>query len=548
MPRMSQFAILSLFTLALGAKGDIYNLRKGGEWKLRGLCPDFTPLEIRKKEGKWQLFAVEEGEDAEELLATLEPPPAHHQHHHDGSDQEQERRVRRQLSGIGGYNAPWAGGAVKGREDDKETRNAVGNSGSISGENTRAAKGQRTNIIYLGVQPEAMKGFGRSEELRELRAPVHPEPPVGLHRWTLLREDACLLQLPIPTLMTAAEMASNKFRSKEEKERGPPGSTLRDSGKPVELLLTRCNENQFTCHDGSCIPISNLCDNVPDCPMMPGGRKNTYDERKCGIKVRKEILHGPPPFLPDLLIEHNPDGTLERAPVTVNVSLLEFDIKGVSEVDHKFYAKFQLVYEWYERRITWHNLKDEETLNELSEHHFEKLFVPSLLFKNTKTMERTKLDSATELFGRKEGVGKKPGDKELLEVALFSGSENPVVYSRSYFLEFTQDFDLQFYPFDEQLVTVEICPTQPAIKLMPELLDFVGSIDMRRFTVQSWSIEQRVEGKRLKDQLVVVKIQLKRRVTQVYFRILFLMLHLDSQVLLSTYLPSLCILVLAQVR
>ena len=512
---MSQFAILSLLTLALGEEeGELYNLRKGGKWKLRGLCSDFTPLEIRKKSGEeeeWQLFAEEVGEDAEELLATLQPPPLHHHH---GSHQEQDRRVKRQLSGIGGDHASWAGvdvnEAAKRREDAKESRNAV--------ENTSAAKGPRTNIIYLGVQPEAMKGFGRSGELREARlgVPVHPVPPEGLQRWTLVREDTCLLQLPVPTLRTAAEVEADKLMSKKEKQQGPPGSTLRDKGEPLELLLTRCKNDEFTCHDGSCIPLINLCDNVPDCPIMAGGPKETYDEtRNCGIKIRNEILHGPPPFEPDLIIEHNSDGTLQRAPVTVNVSLLDFEIKGVSEVEHKFHAKFQLVYEWYERRITWHNLKDEETLNELSEHNFEKLFVPALLFRNTKTMERTKLDSATELFGRKESSSKKPADKELLEVALFSGSENPVVYSRSYFMEFTQDFDLQFYPFDEQLVTVEIGPTQPAIKLVPELFQFVGSIDMRRFTVESWSIEQRIEGRRLRDQLVVVKVHLKRRVTQV---------------------------------
>ena len=195
---MRRFAILSLLTFALGQEeGEIYNLRKGVEWQLRGLCSEFIPVEIRQKsggEGQWQLFALDlEGEgDVELLLATLEPPPVHH--HHGSQEELDDRRVRRQLSGIGGDFAAWAGGgdvnkAVKRRGGDKESLNTM----ESNGENTSAAKGQRTKIIYLGVQPEAMKGFGRSDELRKARfkgVPVHPVPPIGLHRWTLMLTDA----------------------------------------------------------------------------------------------------------------------------------------------------------------------------------------------------------------------------------------------------------------------------------------------------------------------------------------------------------------------
>ena len=88
---MWQFAVLSMLTLALGQEeAEIYNLRKGGKWNLRGLCSDFTALEIRKKsggEGEWQLFANEVGgDDAEELLATLHP---------NGRHLEGDRRIRR---------------------------------------------------------------------------------------------------------------------------------------------------------------------------------------------------------------------------------------------------------------------------------------------------------------------------------------------------------------------------------------------------------------------------------------------------------------------
>ena len=339
-------------------------------------------------------------------------------------------------------------------------------------------------------------------------------------RWNVVREDVCRLQLPIPTLRSPQEVEADKFLSKKEERRGPPGSTLREPGEPLDLLLTNCSNDEFTCHEGSCIPLRNLCDNVPDCPMMPGPPWATYDEmrgvRSCETKVRVDVRqHGPPTFKPDLIIEHDKEGALQRVPVTVNVSMLDFEVKEVKEVEHKFFAKFKLVLEWFERRIIWHNLKEEETLNHLSEDHFEKLFVPILLFKNTKTLDRTKVDNESQLFGRRKGLSQKPDDHEPLETALFSGSQNPLVYSRSYFMEFTQDFDLKFYPFDKQLVRVEIGTTQSVIKLMPKLIDYVGTINSHRFTVQSWSIEQMIKGESLKGHVVVVKVLLKRRITQV---------------------------------
>ena len=70
---MNQFSIVLLFVAA--SAEDVYDLRGGSNWRLRGLCSEFTPSEVRKsKEGQqWQLFALDtetEGE-REQLLATL---------------------------------------------------------------------------------------------------------------------------------------------------------------------------------------------------------------------------------------------------------------------------------------------------------------------------------------------------------------------------------------------------------------------------------------------------------------------------------------------
>ena len=69
---MNQFSIVLLFVTASAEV--VYDLREGSNWRLRGLCSEFTPLEVRKsKEENWQLFAFdsETGGEQEQPLATL---------------------------------------------------------------------------------------------------------------------------------------------------------------------------------------------------------------------------------------------------------------------------------------------------------------------------------------------------------------------------------------------------------------------------------------------------------------------------------------------
>ena len=69
---MNQFSIVLLFVAA--SAEDVYDLRGGSNWRLRGLCSEFTPSEVRKsKEGHWQLFAFDKETvgEREQLLATL---------------------------------------------------------------------------------------------------------------------------------------------------------------------------------------------------------------------------------------------------------------------------------------------------------------------------------------------------------------------------------------------------------------------------------------------------------------------------------------------
>ena len=54
-----------------------------------------------------------------------------------------------------------------------------------------------------------------------------------------------------------------------------------DNDYEIQMKLTGCKEDEFTCNDGQCIKMKTRCDQMPDC-------KDTSDEMGCRILELKE--------------------------------------------------------------------------------------------------------------------------------------------------------------------------------------------------------------------------------------------------------------------
>ena len=176
------------------------------------------------------------------------------------------------------------------------------------------------------------------------------------------------------------------------------------------------------------------------------------------------------------------------------------------------------------------NLYNDKRLNILSEYEISMIWTPKVVFVNTENEETTKPDNSSKII--LDRASSYELDKsDFHETAYFPGSENPLTYSRIFSLDFKCSFELQKFPFDIQTCEIVMSVTFKEsifVRLIPNKLHYTGPIEMLTYSIVDYSIG---DGGSSPDTLVVT-IQLKRMV---------------SRHLLSTYLPSLCILIIAQV-
>ena len=151
-----------------------------------------------------------------------------------------------------------------------------------------------------------------------------------------------------------------------------------------------------------------------------------------------------------------PPQTLRRKslwPVQVNISLTILRIISIEEEGHSIELQFQINLVWKEYRVTYYNLKKDLHLNTLSAHQMNSLWLPLVIYTNTKQLESTRLsvdwEWTTNIWIRRE-TPEILGD-ELDETEIFKGSENSLVMVQSYTHEFQCTFQLQHYPFDTQV-------------------------------------------------------------------------------------------------
>ena len=138
-------------------------------------------------------------------------------------------------------------------------------------------------------------------------------------------------------------------------------------------------------------------------------------------------------------------------PVNVDISMDVVDVLSINEVDQEFELKLSLIMEWYDARITYHNLKITRSANVPTAEEVLKIWLPFVIFDNTKQNEATVLDGNTKITFTREGNYTPANDDETHEINLFSGTENRITFQQVYSKYFKCEYLLQLFPFDTQV-------------------------------------------------------------------------------------------------
>ena len=90
-----------------------------------------------------------------------------------------------------------------------------------------------------------------------------------------------------------------------------------------------------------------------------------------------------------------PPPTEKQDKFIVKLSIEVKDIQDIEEMSKTFQVPFTLFLSWFDSRLQFKDLKEDEGFNLLSENEKSAIWKPKVLFKNTNEKHKTKVDQET---------------------------------------------------------------------------------------------------------------------------------------------------------
>ena len=192
------------------------------------------------------------------------------------------------------------------------------------------------------------------------------------------------------------------------------------------------------------------------------------------------------------------------------MSIEVINMGGIDEIESAVEFQFILYLTWFESRLNFLNLRESGRSN-LETQEMESLWVPEIVFYNTKERLESLVDEKTSMSV--ERLGNFTVAKNKL---VFKGSENPLTLSRFYKTNFICDFDMAWYPFDTQKCSMNFVVdegSQRFVDLSVLNLEYSGPLDLTQYFIKKKTFTEKTEANGMK--IVFVDIYLGRRLLSI---------------------------------
>jgi hypothetical protein len=147
---------------------------------------------------------------------------------------------------------------------------------------------------------------------------------------------------------------------------------------------------------------------------------------------------------------------------------------------------------WQDSRLEIIDLHKDDNLNILSGAFKDDIWTPRLIFFNTEERASTLADEKTFAAIVKNGSFEIASLSKLFNEHIFTGSENPIIMTRSYINNFLCTFDMSLYPFDNQRCPVILTMDGNSGKFVDLVIDkliYSGAVDLNQYYVKDTYID-----------------------------------------------------------
>ena len=196
-------------------------------------------------------------------------------------------------------------------------------------------------------------------------------------------------------------------------------------------------------------------------------------------------------------------------------------VQDIQEVAQYLKLKFKIRLQWMDARVSFYNIKTDENMNSLSLDEQLALWTPTIIFWNTEKQLKTVNDENTFASVRRSGEGSLITREVNEDIEVYKGAQNEISISRVYSIKFYCEYQMAWYPFDQQTCLIEMITDgvlDNYVDILPGIIEFSGKKELTQYFVKSFTMKR----KKIKSKEgVVISVTLGRRLLGTFLTIFF---------------------------